>query len=142
MTAKVKEALLFAMKHHGDARDDSGDSYFEAHVMKVATAVDILGGKEDVVCAAALHDLIEDTEVTYNDIKEKFGEKVADLVDELTREGKPDDYGYYFPRLRSAEAIMIKLVDRASNVGRMGAWSDSRQKAYLKKTKFWKDGSK
>jgi len=141
MTAKIREAYLFAMKKHGDTLDDEGKPYFETHVVKVSTAISVLTEDEDVICATILHDTLEDTKTTYDEIKEKFGLRVADLVNELTHEGKPDDYGYYFPRLKSAEAILIKLIDRASNISRMNAWDKSRQQAYLNKTKFWKSGN-
>ena len=60
---------------------------------------------------------------------------------EVTHEGERDAYGYYFPRLETQEAILLKLLDRASNISRMNAWDDDRKAQYLKKTKFWKDGT-
>jgi hypothetical protein len=82
-----------------------------------------------------------ETECIYEELVKEFGKRVADLVLEVTHEGLKGDYGFFFPRLKSKEAILIKLVDRASNVSRMQCWSEKRQQSYLNKTKFWKDGS-
>ena len=59
---------------------------------------------------------------------------------EVTHEGQKDEYGYYFPRLKSQTGIMLKLADRLSNISRMQSWSKKRRSHYLRKTKFWKDG--
>ncbi len=135
------DAFLFAKQKHKGQLDDEGKDYFEAHVVKVRNAVAELNSDKVVLCAAILHDTIEDTDTTYEEILKIFGKEIADLVNELTHEGKADEHGYYFPRLKSKEAIMIKLIDRASNISRMNAWSEKRQQNYINKTKFWKDAS-
>jgi (p)ppGpp synthase/HD superfamily hydrolase len=60
---------------------------------------------------------------------------------EVTHEESNDNFGYYFPRLKTREGIMIKLADRLSNISRMDSWDIARREHYLKKTKFWKDGT-
>jgi myo-inositol-1(or 4)-monophosphatase len=135
---KIVKALKFAaLKHHGQ-KDDSGEHYFIAHILQVYELCLVLTNDEDVVCAAILHDTLEDTKTTEWELEQEFGSRVASLVSELTHEGKQDEKGYYFPRLKSKEAIMIKLLDRASNISRMDAWDSKRQEHYLKKTKFWR----
>ena len=109
------------------------------HILPVGEAVSILTNDEDIICAAFLHDILEDTNTTYEELVKEFGKRVADFVNEVTHEGKEDEYGFYFPRLKSKEAIMIKLIDRASNISRMNSWDEKRKKQYLKRTKFWKD---
>jgi GrpB-like predicted nucleotidyltransferase (UPF0157 family) len=54
------------------------------HSLKVALLIQSLGYKEDIIISALLHDLIEDSETSYEDIKKKFGKKVADVVQALT----------------------------------------------------------
>lgn len=130
----------FAARKHKGKKDDDGKRYFETHIWKVAMAIRRLTDDDDVICAAFLHDTLEDTNTTYEELKIEFGKRVADLVNEVTHEGKADEYGFYFPRLKSPEAIMIKLVDRASNISRMDSWSEDRREHYIGKTKFWKDG--
>lgn len=139
--SKLKEAILFARKKHDGQLDDTGEDYYLVHLLPVATAVSTLSHDEDVVVAALLHDTVEDTDTTYEELVENFGKRVADLVMEVTQEGKKDNYGYYFPRLKTAEGILIKLCDRASNISRMQSWNRHRRQHYLNKTKFWKDGT-
>lgn len=138
---KIIQAALFATKRHKGQLDDIGKDYYLAHLSPVAKAVECLTDDTDVICAAVLHDILEDTETTYEELVKKFGKRVADLVNEVTDEGTKDNYGKYFPRLKTKEGILIKLCDRASNISRMDSWSEKRQEHYLKKTKFWKDGS-
>ena len=140
LTLKAK-AMEYARTKHKGQKDDDGLDYFEEHVKIFGMTLNTLTNNTEVVMAGFLHDILEDTEVTYEELKEEFGQRVADLVNEVTQEGTKDNYGYYFPRLKTAEGIMIKLVDRASNIGRMGSWNPERQEHYLNKTKFWKDGS-
>lgn len=137
----LTEAMDFAKEKHQDQRDDSNKNYYDAHLVPVAMMLSKLTGDEEIISAGVLHDTLEDTDTTYNELVEKFGKRVADLVNEVTDEGEKDNYGKYFPRLKSKDAILIKLCDRASNISRMETWSEKRQAQYLKKTKFWKDGS-
>ena len=131
----------FARVAHGKQLDDSGKNYFQSHVLQTVALVKQLTTDEDIISAAYMHDLIEDTDVTFEEIQRRFGLRTADLVHEVTHEGEKDNYGRYFPRLHTKEGIMLKLCDRASNVSRMDSWSKDRQEHYLRKTKFWKDGS-
>ena len=137
----ISKAKSFAYIKHKGQKDDSGEEYYWAHLQPVGAGVATLTDSAKVIVAAFLHDTLEDTNTTYEEIVKEFGKEVADLVNEVTHEGKKDGYGYYFPRLKTRWGIMIKLIDRASNVSRMDAWDEDRQKQYLKRTKFWKDGS-
>ncbi len=129
-----------AVKHNGQ-KDDEGNDYYMNHLVPVCEALMNLTNDEEVLMAGILHDTLEDTDTTYEELVDKFGNRVADLVNEVTHEGAKDEYGFYFPRLQTKEGILIKLIDRASNISRMESWSEDRKKHYLKKTKFWKDGS-
>ncbi len=136
----ISEARILAMDAHKDQRDDEGKSYFVAHLEPVANIVRAATWDNEIVAAAYLHDILEDTDITYEQLKIRFGERVASLVHEVTHEGTNDSYGYYFPRLKSRDAIMIKLADRLSNISRMGSWDDKRKAQYLRKTRFWRTG--
>jgi len=137
----IRRAMTFAERKHEGQKDDSGDDYYHAHVFPVMEAVSSITGNSEVIAAAILHDTVEDTDTTYAELVREFGKYVANLVMEVSREGTNDNYGYYFPRLKTANAILIKLCDRASNIGRMESWDEKRKAQYLKRTKFWKDGS-
>ena len=131
----------FAQTGHGKQVDDNGKPYFEAHILQVVSMVKQVTNDKDVISAAYMHDLIEDTQVTFSEIEKNFGLRVANLVLEMTHAGKKDEYGYYFPNLKTKDGILIKLLDRASNISRMETWPEKRREQYLRKTKFWKDGS-
>jgi len=137
-TEQLYKAQEFAMTKHVGQLDDEGKDYFEAHLLPVQKAVQIFTDDVEVIMASVLHDTIEDTDTTYDELKSEFGKRVADLVYEVTHEVREDTGGHYFPRLKSQEAILIKLCDRASNVSRMDGWNEKLKKHYLNRTKFWR----
>jgi (p)ppGpp synthase/HD superfamily hydrolase len=132
------KAKIFAKHKHMGQKDDCGKDYFDGHIQQVYALVLQLTDDENILCAALLHDTIEDTDTTYKELVENFNVKIADLVMEVTHEGQKDSKGFYFPRLKSRDAILIKFADRLSNLCRMESWSKDRQEHYLKKSKFWK----
>lgn len=136
-TELIEKAAIFAHIQHVDQLDDEGKPYYD-HVLTVAMILRQVTDDPEVIAAGYLHDTIEDTNTTYEELVEEFGQRVADLVMEVTQEGTNDSKGYYFPRLHSKEGIMIKFADRLSNLSRMGSWDADRQAHYLKRSKFWK----
>lgn len=135
----MNKAKEFAKKKHGDQKDDNGCLYFDSHIEQVVNILKLVTADDEVISAAYLHDTLEDTDTTLDELVECFGSKIALLVNELTYEGKKDSGGYYFPRLKSKEAILIKFADRLSNLGRMDCWNEKRQQHYLNKSKFWRN---
>lgn len=129
----VQRAKAFAQtRHDGHVRDD-GRNYFDAHLEPIAHAVAALTPNDhELIAAAYVHDTLEDTATTLDELREHFGERVARIVHEVTK-----DADGTFPRLHSADAIALKLVDRAQNITDMEAWSDEKKKRYLQSTKFW-----
>ena len=138
MNGVVSKAYEFSERKHNGQLDDGGGSYFENHICQVVAIIKQVTKDKEIIAAAYLHDTLEDTKTTYEELKDNFGQRVADLVLEMTHEGKKDEKGYWFPRLKSKEAILIKFADRLSNLSRMGVWDEERQLHYLKKSKFWK----
>jgi len=134
---RIKRAIEFAENKHARQLDDSGLPYIN-HPMQVADIISKVTNDDTIICAALLHDTIEDTKTTYEELVDEFGKRVADLVMELTHEGKKDEKGYYFPRLKSRDAVLIKFADRMSNLSRMEPWDEKRRQHYLKQSKFWK----
>ncbi len=137
----VRKAYLFARAKHKGQLDDTGKDYMDAHIQQVVSILCKVTDDDDILAAAYLHDTIEDTHTTYAELVDIFGETIADLVMEVTHDGQKDEYGYYFPRLKSQKAILIKFADRLSNLSRMEAWDEKKQQQYLRKSKFWNDGS-
>ncbi len=134
------QAWLFAQKAHEGQIDDEGKDYFQAHLCHVANILKGAGCSVEVVAAGFLHDTVEDAGVDYPTLVMNFGQRVADLVMEVTHEGNKNK-GYYFPRLKSRDAILIKLADQISNLMRMDGWNPSRQRHHLKKARFWKESA-
>jgi (p)ppGpp synthase/HD superfamily hydrolase len=112
----ISNASAFAIKKHGSQKRKDGITPYHTHLKDV---VDKLIGYEitDTITltSAWLHDVVEDTDVTFDDIRENFGDKVAGYVDILTRTGSDD---IYISRLTNADfnVKMIKFCDVMSNL--------------------------
>jgi len=131
------KARSYAKRAHKGQLDDEGKDYFTAHLSQVYEVLRQVTRDETILCAAWLHDVIEDTETTYYDLIIEFNQEIASLVMELTHEGSKTS-GYYFPRLQTKEGTLVKFADRLSNLSRMKAWKESRQEQYVRKSRFWK----
>jgi GTP pyrophosphokinase len=124
--ALVKKAYLLAKESHGNQKRHSGDLYF-SHPVAVAEILISLKIDEESIATALLHDVVEDTEVTINEIEEVFGDEVAKLVDGVTKLGKIDSSSYddkiaeNFRKLTMAmsqdiRVLLVKLADRLHNM--------------------------
>lgn len=131
----VEKAFEFAKeKHRGQIRKGHGLPYIVHPEMVMELVKKFIPNYTDtMLMAGLLHDVMEDCNVTYNELKEKFGVEVADLVLELTSNDndiKPIGKTNYLIKkmnLMSETALTIKLLDRLHNVVDMpvGKWSDS-----------------
>jgi len=141
--ARLHEAVTFAAAHHGDQRRPTGAPYtdhlFEALEVLVAGAAVT---SPEVLCAAVLHDVVEDTSGTLDDIGAAFGPRVAELVGWVTiPEPRPGQdrasvKEEYLRGLRLAphDAILVKLADRASNAQGLRNVPEARARAYYAQT--------
>lgn len=108
-------------KHKGQMRKNSNLEYI-THPKYVARIVEQLTDNPNMVAAAFLHDVLEDTDATFIDLRDRFGIEVADLVNELTNKKeergtmKKKDYILQKMSLMSPDALTIKLSDRLHNV--------------------------
>ena len=137
----VRKARKFAKAKHKGQLDDCGKNYFKVHVEGVVKVLRLVTKDKNILAAAYLHDTLEDTDTSFTELHKEFGMIITKLVWEVTHEGKKDTYGKYFPRLKSRDAILIKFADRLHNLSRMDVWDEKRVAQYLRKSKFWKDGS-
>ena len=135
MNRFVDKALEYASEKHKGQLDDQGRPYFFAHIVQVHSILKDVTDDEETLCAGILHDIIEDTDITYDDLVREFNKPIADLVNELTQEGNLET-GYYFPRLHSRKAVIVKFADRLSNLSRMDDWPGDRQLSYLGMSQF------
>ena len=123
---EINTAFLYAKKGHQGQKRKSGEDYI-THPLHVAIYLAELNFDIETIKAALLHDLVEDTEITYQDIKKTFGKEVADLVDGVT---KLDKIRYNSREEAKADAIrkmviamskdirvlILKLADRLHNI--------------------------
>ena len=112
----VQKAWRFAGgKHAGQWRKFSGERYFE-HPLRVFKTVSEITRDDDTLAAALLHDVVEDTGVSLDEIRREFGTGVAALVEALTKR-EPRDDDLEVERLRSApeKARLVKVADILDN---------------------------
>ncbi|HEY7263102.1 MAG TPA: HD domain-containing protein [Trebonia sp.] len=139
----VGKAVDFALRHHGDQRRPTGAPYLEHLLEALEILVRGAGVTDpDVLCAAVLHDVVEDTACTVDDVRAAFGARVATLVDWVTipEQGAGADRKAakesYLESLRDApdDAVLVKLADRASNVQTLRNLSLPKQREYYAQT--------
>lgn len=128
----INRAKRFATKKHKDQLRDGGQPYI-VHPAQVARILSLVTDDPELIASGWLHDIIEDTNTTYEDVYQRFGAKIANLVNEVTKDEKK-----HFPDLYSREGVMLKFADRLSNLAGMTAWDEDRQNRYIKKSKFWR----
>ena len=139
----VAKAVQFATRWHGGQRRPTGAPYTE-HLLE-ALEILVRGARvsdPDVLSAAVLHDVVEDTPATIGDVRAAFGDQVAELVGWVTipepaaGEDKATAKDSYLKGLSSApdDAIVVKLADRASNVQTLRNLPLARQRAYYAQT--------
>ena len=80
---KLRRAFDYAKKHHEEQKRASGEPYI-IHPLNVAYILASMHADIDTLCAALLHDVVEDTESTLEEIEQKFNKNVRDLVDGVT----------------------------------------------------------
>ena len=134
----LDEVLKFATLAHGDQkRKYTGDPYI-VHPIAVSEIVKTVAHTDEMVAAALLHDVVEDTPVTIDEIKTKFGSKVAELVGWLTDISRPEDGNRKtrktLDRKHSAEAPAdaqtIKVADLIHNTDSIERHDPSFWKVY------------
>lgn len=125
--ALLNRAYVFSMKAHGNQRRASGQPYL-VHPLEVASILADLKLDDASIAAGLLHDTIEDTLATYDEIKKLFGEEVANLVEGVTKLSKIEfsskavEHAENFRKLMMAMSkdiriLLIKLADRYHNMG-------------------------
>lgn len=123
----IKDSIVRAYKfaedaHAGTERKFSGLPYF-THVKFVARTLEKLNCREAVIIAGFLHDTIEDTDKTYEDVEREFGKEVADIVQGVTSDGEVmkmlGGKRLYLAKKMSEmsdDQLVVKLADRFHNV--------------------------
>ncbi|MBQ8688210.1 MAG: bifunctional (p)ppGpp synthetase/guanosine-3',5'-bis(diphosphate) 3'-pyrophosphohydrolase [Ruminococcus sp.] len=142
--SKILSAYEFARSAHGDQKRSSGEPYI-VHPLSVAEILVDLGMDTDSVCAGLLHDVVEDTEYTLDDIGKRFGGAVARLVDGLTKINqlphfdKEEQQAGNFMKVLLAmstdiRVMIIKLADRLHNIRTLRFLPPHKQRRIAKET--------
>ncbi|MDQ1704061.1 MAG: diphosphokinase / guanosine-3,5-bis(diphosphate) 3-diphosphatase [Frankiaceae bacterium] len=138
----VQRAYEVAERCHRGQLRRSGDPYI-THPVAVATIVAQLGMEEPTICAALLHDTVEDTALGLDDVRREFGDEVAMLVDGVTKLDKVK-YGesaeaetirkMVVAMARDAKVLILKLADRLHNVRTLQWLPEDKQQRTAKQT--------
>lgn len=141
--AQVFDALKFAAhKHRDQRRKGASAAPYVNHIIEVTETLIDVGQVRDtaLICAALLHDTVEDTDATDAEVRERFGEEVADLVAEVSDDKslpKADRKRLQVEHAphKSPRAKLLKLADKICNVrdlrsDRPPSWSAERVEAY------------
>ena len=136
-TDLLDRAIIFAVKaHHNTERRGKGFPYI-VHPMEAVEIVSTITPDQELLAAAALHDTIEDTDVTIEDIRREFGDRIAELVhaesDQFT-EGVSEEDSWHdrkqtaINRLAAAsyDAKIVAMGDKLSNM--RAIWRDYQEK--------------
>ena len=142
--AQIQQAYLLAEKAHAPQTRQSGEPYV-THPVAVATILAELRLDAETIIAALLHDVIEDTPVAKNQIKEQFGSSIADLVDGVSKltnivfANKAEAQAENFRKMILAMAkdirvILVKLADRLHNMETLGGVSAEKRRRIARET--------
>ncbi len=140
----ILKAYNYARSNHKDQKRLSGEEYI-IHPLEVANILANLKMDDATICAALLHDVVEDTDITKEDIVREFGEEIAEMVEGVTKLGKikyvtieeqqVENYRKMFLAMgKDIRVILIKLADRLHNMRTLSYLRRDRQIANAKET--------
>ena len=140
----ILKAYNYALENHGEQKRNSGEPYI-IHPIQVAYTLAGMGLDEDTICAALLHDVVEDTKITHEDLVNEFGKDVAEMVAGVTKlstvkfetleETQVENYRKMFLAMgKDIRVILIKLADRLHNMRTLKYLKRDRQIANAKET--------
>ena len=143
-TKIIMKAYNYAVIHHGDQCRKSGEPYI-IHPINVAYILADIGLDDSTICAALLHDVVEDTDATDEDIRKEFGAEIAEMVAGVTKLGtiqfatieeqQVENYRKMFLAMgKDIRVIIIKLADRLHNMRTLKNLKRDRQIANAKET--------
>ena len=140
---EVARAVEFAVRYHGDQTRPTGAPYVEHLLEAVEVLVRGVGVTDpDILQAAVLHDVVEDTPCTIDEVRRAFGDRVAEMVGWVTKPEPAEGVDRkaakeaYLGRLQDApdDAVLVKLADRASNVQTLRNLGLPKQRQYYAET--------
>jgi GTP diphosphokinase / guanosine-3',5'-bis(diphosphate) 3'-diphosphatase len=143
-TRMIREAYEFARTHHADQLRRSGEEFI-LHPVGVAHILADMQMDETTLAAALLHDVVEDTDISLEEVKRKFGPAVAEIIDGVTKldrisfanreEAQAENFRKMFVAMaRDIRVVIIKLADRLDNMKTIGHLSEAKQREKARET--------
>ena len=136
---KIAAAAVFAAKKHGDQKRKTGEPYI-THPIAVAEILIQIGMDADTVSAGLLHDTLEDTDTTEEEIATIFGKEVGEMVQAVTKISRITDEKsiqeaetikkMFFAMSKDLRVILIKLADKLHNMRTIDGLSAERRRAF------------
>src|SRR5271166_4820260 len=142
--ARVQDAFVFAFEHHGAQRRKSGEDFI-VHPIGVARICASMRLDTETLCAALLHDTVEDTSASLEEVRERFGEEISGVVDGVTKltgitfqsrdEAQANNYRKMMVAMATdVRVILIKLADRLHNMRTIEAMPKQKQMEKARET--------
>ena len=116
----VSEAIAFAVKAHDGMRRKKSRAPYILHPMEAAVIVGTMSDDQNLIAAAALHDVVEDAEITIEEIEEKFGKRVRELVESETEDKRADLPPSDTWRIRKEESLSV--LKNTEDIGVLMVW--------------------
>ena len=116
----VSEAINFAVKCHDGMRRKKSNLPYILHPLEAATIVGSMTDDEEVIAAAILHDVVEDTSVCIEEVEEKFGKRIRDLVECETENKRADRPASETWRIRKEESL--KVLQETNDIAVLMVW--------------------
>ena len=116
----VSEAIVFAVKAHDGMRRKKSDAPYILHPMEAAVIVGTMTDDQNLIAAAALHDVVEDAGISIEEIEEKFGKRVRELVGSETEDKRADLPPSDTWRIRKEESLAF--LKNTEDIGVLMVW--------------------
>ena len=116
----VSEAIAFAVKAHDGMRRKKSDAPYILHPMEAAVIVGTMTDDQNLIAAAVLHDVVEDADIAMEEIEEKFGKRVRELVDSETEDKRANLPPEETWRIRKEESLVV--LKNTDDMGVLMVW--------------------
>ena len=116
----VSEAIVFAVKAHDGMRRKKGSAPYILHPMEAAVIVGTMTDDQSLIAAAALHDVVEDADISMEEIEERFGARVRELVQSETEDKRADLPPTETWRVRKEESLTV--LKNTEDIGVLMVW--------------------
>ena len=116
----VSEAIAFAVKAHDGMRRKKSESPYILHPMEAAVIVGTMTDDQNLIAAAALHDVVEDAGITIEEIEAEFGKRVRELVESETEDKRADLPPESTWRIRKEESL--EVLENTNDIGVLIVW--------------------